>query len=284
MESVLHIENLTKKYPKFTLGPLSLDIRRGRIMGLIGRNGAGKTTCLKSALGLAHPSSGSVTFFGIPYEGNESVIRARIGYAAGGTHYYKMKKLKNILAVTRMFYPTWDENMCEEYMHRFSLDTDKCIEQLSEGMKVKFLLTMALSHHADFLILDEPTSGLDPVSRDELLDIFLALAKEGVTILFSTHIISDLEKCADDITYIQSGRVLTSEPMDSFTDKYRLISVDGRETDVQKEKIIGINQSRNESTGMILASDAAFFPNKSIRTCDLETVMIHLEKNGENEQ
>jgi ABC-2 type transport system ATP-binding protein len=185
-------------------------------MGFIGRNGAGKTTTLKSLLNLVHPDSGDIRFFGLPWADGEMEIKRRIGFAAGGVNYYPMKPLSVILRQTAAFYPNWDDAACRRYLALFALDGNKKLKELSEGMKVKFALTLALSHRAEVLLLDEPTSGLDPVSRDELLRVFRDLAAEGIAILFSTHITSDLDRCADDITYIRAGEIVASAAKDDF--------------------------------------------------------------------
>lgn len=148
---------------------------------------------------------------------SEKECKQRIGVVFGGIDFYPLKKLSTMTAVTRTFYENWDQEQYQLYIKRFSLDENKKFKELSSGMKVKYLLTLALSHHAELLILDEPTSGLDPVSRDELLHIFRYVVKnEGCSILFSTHITSDLDRCADDITYIQNGKVLQSAEKETF--------------------------------------------------------------------
>ncbi len=214
--SVLEIRSLRKQYPSFLLDDVSFSLEPGRIMGLIGRNGAGKTTTLKSVFRLVHPDGGEVFVFGLDMATNEREIKQRLGYAGGAVDFYRRKKLRDIVAVTKQFYDNWDDAAYRKYMDAFSLDEDKTPAQLSEGMRVKFSLTLALSHRAELLILDEPTSGLDPVSREELLETFLFLKDRGVSILFSTHITTDLEKCADDITYIAKGKLIASQPLDSF--------------------------------------------------------------------
>ncbi|ALL03762.1 putative ABC transporter ATP-binding protein [Streptococcus anginosus] len=220
MENILEINGLTKIYPAFELKPTSFHIEAGEVMGFIGRNGAGKTTTLKSILNLVHPDAGSVRILGMDYLDNEDNIKQQIGYAVGGINYYTRKKLKEIVAITRGFYDTWDDKEYRHYLTAFNLDENKKIMELSEGMKVKFYLTLALSHQAKLLILDEPTSGLDPVSRDEMNEIFRKLAQKGVAILFSTHITSDLEKCADTITYIKNGEILLSTKKEDFIQYY----------------------------------------------------------------
>ena len=214
--NILIIMNLTKEYPGFTLDNVSFDVAKGIIMGFIGRNGAGKSTTLKAILNMVHADSGSVSYFGMDMKEHEREIKQRIGFAGGEIDFYKKKKIKDILNITKRFYDDWDEELCIKYMKIFSLDENKTPSELSSGMKVKLNLVMALSHGAELLILDEPTSGLDPVSRDELLEIFKHLKKQGVTILFSTHITSDLEKCADDITYIRDGKMIYTGSISDF--------------------------------------------------------------------
>ena len=219
MGKVLSVNGLRKEYPKFTLDNISFEIDEGMIMGLIGRNGAGKTTTIKSILNLIHTSGGQIEYFGKSLDEHEAEIKQQIGYAGGAVDYYKKKKIKKIISVTKGFYTDWDDDAYRKYMELFELDEDKTPSELSEGMKVKLNLTMALSHGAKLLILDEPTSGLDPVSRDELLEIFKLLAQKGVAILFSTHITSDLDKCADSITYIRKGQLQFSGIMSDYIEK-----------------------------------------------------------------
>ena len=216
MSSVLEITNLCKKYPSFELKDVSFTMNERSIMGFIGRNGAGKTTTIKSILNFAHPSSGSIKFFGKEMSQNEDEIKQLTGYAPGGINYYPMKTLKKITKITKSFYPEWNDELYRKYMTAFKLDENKKPKELSEGMKVKYNLVLALSHGAKLLILDEPTSGLDPVSRDELLTIFEKLRDKGTSILFSTHITSDLEKCADSITYIKQGQIVDSAAKEDF--------------------------------------------------------------------
>ena len=216
MSVILSVRHLKKEYQKFTLDDISFDVERGMIMGLIGRNGAGKTTTLKSILNLIHISGGEITYFGKSLRENEAAIKEQIGYAGGAVDYYKKKKIRDIVRVTKTFYGGWSDALYEKYAALFELDGDKTPSQLSEGMRVKLNLAIALSHGAKLLILDEPTSGLDPVSREELLEIFQYLAGQGVAILFSTHITSDLDKCADAITYIRKGKLEFTGPMDQY--------------------------------------------------------------------
>ncbi|MDO4816123.1 MAG: ABC transporter ATP-binding protein [Bacillota bacterium] len=234
--SVAEIKNLCKEYPAFRLQDVSFELRSGRITGFIGRNGAGKTTTIKSMLNLVHPSSGEIYYFGLPLKGNEAEIKGRIGYSTGAANYYPKKKLKELAAVTKSFFPNWDEAAYKEYLELFQLDEEKSPSELSEGMKVKCNLLLALSHRAEILILDEPTSGLDPFSRDELLDLFLLLKERGVAILFSTHITSDLEKCADDIVYIRRGKIAAAATREEFQRSLGLEGETLEETMLRLEK------------------------------------------------
>ncbi len=206
MENILSIQGLHKHYPGFALENVSFSLAPNHIMGLIGKNGAGKSTTLKAILNMVSPESGRVTMFQKNFYQHEKECKQRIGVVFGGIDFYPLKKLSVIAAVTQKFYTDWDQEQYQKYIKRFALDESKKFKELSNGMKVKYLLALALSHHAELLILDEPTSGLDPVSREELLHIFRQIVKnENCSILFSTHITSDLDKCADDITYIQNG-------------------------------------------------------------------------------
>lgn len=221
MKAILSVQGLGKMYPGFQLEDVSFTLQPGRIMGLIGKNGAGKSTTLKALLNMVQPDSGTVTMFGARMNENERDIKEKVGVVFGGIDFYPLKRLSTITAITRRFYQAWDQRRYEEYLKRFELDEHKLFKNLSSGMKVKYLLALALSHQAELLILDEPTSGLDPVSRDELLQIFSRIVKAGRrSILFSTHITSDLDRCADDITYIQRGRVRLSADKATFLEAF----------------------------------------------------------------
>ena len=218
--SIVEVRNLRKEYPSFLLKDVSFSVGQGRITGFIGRNGAGKTTTIKSILNLVHPDGGEIRFFGMPLPGHEAEIKKRIGYSTGTVSWYPRKKIRDIVGIVRHFYETWDDGAYCKYLSMFDLNENKTPLELSEGMKVKLNLLIALSHRAEILILDEPTSGLDPFSRDELLGLFAELREHGVAIFFSTHITSDLEKCADDIVYIYHGEIVSAMPKADFTAEY----------------------------------------------------------------
>lgn len=214
------VQGLAKRYPGFTLGELSFGLESGKITGFIGRNGAGKTTTIKAMLNLIHPDGGEVRFFGLPLAGHETEIKKRIGYSTGTVSWYPRKRIRDLVNTVKPFYDTWDETAYRHYRELFGLDEGKTPLELSEGMKVKLNLLLALSHRAEVLILDEPTSGLDPFSRNELLEVFSALKQDGVAVFFSTHIISDIEKCADDLVYLSRGKVVAAMPKAAFIQQY----------------------------------------------------------------
>ncbi|MBQ0059150.1 MAG: ABC transporter ATP-binding protein [Lachnospiraceae bacterium] len=225
MSAVLEVKSLSKTYRQgqavtFQVKDISFKVEAGQVMGFIGRNGAGKTTTLKAILNLIRPEAGQVLIFGKDFLEAEDEIKQETGYAVGGMSYYKRKRIKDIAEVTKTFYDNWDDQAYRHYLKGFKLDENKRLMDLSEGMKVKFYLTMALSHQAKLLILDEPSSGLDPVSRDEMAEIFKKLAAKGVAILFSTHITSDLDKCADAITYIKDGKIVASMDKQDFIEHF----------------------------------------------------------------
>lgn len=218
--NAIEIKNLNKTYPSFKLKNISFNVEDNKITGFIGRNGAGKTTTIKSMLNLVHPDSGEIVYFGLPLNNNEKQIKKLVGYSTGSIAWYPHKKLKDIIDIEKRFYNTWDKDAYQKYLDLFKLDENKTAIELSEGMKVKCNLLIALSHKAKILILDEPTSGLDPFSRDEIIQIFKNLRDDGVAVFFSTHIISDIEKCADNIVYISSGEIIASVSKRDFINKY----------------------------------------------------------------
>ena len=281
MREILQVQGLTKTYPGFRLEEVSFSLEKGKIHGFIGRNGAGKSTTLKALLDFVHPDSGEIRFWGQDFSGHQAEIKERIGFVTGGVSFYPRKKLKLITAVTRGFYANWDERAYEDYCRRFKLDENKTPGQLSAGMQVKYALALALSHRAELLILDEPTSGLDPVSREELLDELLGLAEEGVTILFSTHITSDLDRCADRILYIREGKLRADQPLEEFRDQYRLVKVKKADlTEERKKTLVGIRRSREGYTALLPAGEPV--PDwLTAEKATLEDIMVHLEKEDE---
>ncbi len=275
---ILSVMDLNKKYEQFELSNVSFTLEKGTITGFIGRNGAGKTTTLKSLLNFVHPDRGEILFFGREFKDSEFEIKQKVGFVSGGINYYPKKKIKVISATTRRFYKQWDNRAYSHYMDMFKLDENKTPDELSEGMKVKYSLALTLSHNAELLILDEPTSGLDPVSRDDLLGVFLELEAKGITILFSTHITSDLDKCADNILYIKNGKILANTHMNSFLSQYRVLELTEEQlTDDLKLKLIGCKKSKYGYSALIKTADCRNV-NAKMSDVDLESAMVHLER------
>ena len=278
--NILQVENLSKTYPTFKLDNVSFSLEKGYIMGFIGRNGAGKTTTLKSMLRFVHPDCGNVSINGFDIEKDEFAVKNSIGFVSGLDGFYNSKKIKQVTDITKKFFSNWSDETYKNLLENFNLDENKFIKNLSAGMKVKYQLALAMSHDAKLLILDEPTSGLDPVSRDELVILFQDYVADGEhSILFSTHVISDLEKCADYITYIKKGKILDSCDVVSFKDKYLLVNGKKEDlTDELKSKVIGVHEHNFGFEGMILKSDKDLFTKCEITQPSMEEIMVHTER------
>ncbi len=275
--NALEVENLTKRYPSFMLNKVSFSVGEGRICGLIGRNGAGKSTTIKAALNFIQ-SEGEVRAFGVSLKGNERAVKELVGYAGGGFRFYPQKTVGQIGKTVSGFYGGWNEGAFAAYLSRFSLDARKKTSELSEGMRVKLSLALALSHGARLLVLDEPTSGLDPLSREEVCDLLLSLARdEGVSVLFSTHITSDLERAADDIVYLSHGRVRAAEPLSSLCGRYRRGIFESEET-AKRAGALGIKRVKNGFAGLLEAGGAPACAELAAPT--LDEIIIHLETEG----
>lgn len=275
----LDVRNLNKKYPDFQLKDVSFQLEKGYIMGFIGANGAGKTTTIKSILNMIHLDSGDVQILGKNMAAHEIELKQEIGWAFVDSAFYTRSKIKTLTDVIKKFYKNWDEETYASYLRRFKLDENKKIAELSTGMKVKYSLAIALSHGAKLLILDEPTSGLDPVARDDLLDIFQELVIDGeISILFSTHITSDLEKCADFITFIENGQIVHSAEKEQFMASYRLLNGSESQLSQVKGQLIAYKVNSFGFTGLIHTQD--FDPSSDIRatTPSLEEIMIYFAK------
>lgn len=212
---VLQVKEIHKQYPQFLLDKINFELPEGAIMGLIGENGAGKSTTMRIILGMAQADSGSVSIFG--HEGVTEQDRAQIGVVFDELPFNQTLFVSHLGKVMQGIYPNWDQQAYEEYLARFRLPDKKELKDFSRGMKMKLSLAVAMSHHARLLILDEPTSGLDPVVRAEILDLFLEFISDGKrSILVSSHMTGDLERIADYITLIHQGRVILSKNKDEL--------------------------------------------------------------------
>ena len=223
MDAILEVKDLTKQYDGFTLDHVSFTVPGGCIMGLIGENGAGKSTTIKAILDLIHKDEGKVTFWGKDLA-QAPEIKEDIGVVFDGISFYETLTPARVGRILSEAYKNWDDNLYKEYLQRFSLPADKEIKGLSKGMKAKLSIAAALGHRPKFLILDEATSGLDPVMRDDMLDVFLEFVQdEEHSILMSSHITTDLEKVADYITFIHQGQMMFCKSKDELRYRYGVV-------------------------------------------------------------
>ena len=279
MES-LKVRNLSKNYKTFKLDDVSFTLEKGYIMGFIGSNSSGKTTTIKSMLNFINRDSGTVLINGYDLDTQEAELKQSIGYVSSSETYYSGTKIKSIKNMTKKFYREWNEQKYQDLIKEFGIDENKKIKDLSTGAIIKFQLAVAMSHNAPLLILDEPTSNIDPLSRDKITALFQDYVSDGEhSVLFSTHITSDLEKCADYITYIKNGKIIESTDIVSFKQKYLLVSGSKESlTSFNKELIIGIHDYEFGFEGMINTADKDSFNGLQITIPTLEDIMIHCER------
>ncbi len=239
MDAVLQVENLTKQYSGFRLEQVSFSIPKGTIMGLIGENGAGKSTTIKAILGLIHKDGGKVRFWG-GESGLSKHQKEKIGVVFDEMGFYETLTPAKVGSISKAAYRQWDGTLYLSYLNRFALPLEKEIKTFSRGMKRKLSIATALSHHPDLLILDEATSGLDPVMRDDMLDVFLEFVQdENHSVLMSSHITTDLEKIADYITLMHQGKVLFCKTKDELRYRYGIIRCGAAVFDrIEKEEIL----------------------------------------------
>ncbi|CUP64187.1 ABC transporter ATP-binding protein [Clostridium baratii] len=252
-KNALEVNNITKNYKGFSLDNVTFNLKKGFIMGLVGPNGAGKTTTIKAIMNLINLNSGSIKIFEEDLKKNEIEIKDRIGFVYDECNSFEDFSIEYNKKIIAPFYSRWNEKKFNEYLKMFKLDKKKKVKDLSKGQKMRFSLAIALSHEAELLILDEPTSGLDPVFRSELLDLFFDLIKDGeLSILYSTHITTDLEKLADYITFIKDGKAEFSKEKDILLEEYSIIkgSVGDITEDIKKE-LIGERISRYNFEALI---------------------------------
>ena len=280
--NLIEVKKLCKNFDSFKLQDVGFSLEQGFIMGFIGRNGAGKSTTLKCMLNLMNNDGGNVKLCGLSMPDDEIEIKNQVGYVFGGVDFYPEAKINRITDITKSFYRDWNDTLYKNLCERFEIDQNKKFKQLSAGMKVKYSIAVAMSHNPKLLILDEPTSGLDPAARDDLVLLFQEFIEDGEhSILFSTHITSDLEKCADYITYIKQGKILASTDKDSFRKSY--ISVAGKKGQLSPEaeqKIIGLHTHQLGFEGLMKAQDKAVAEAGGFEIAEptLEDIMIHIER------
>ncbi len=280
MKEALRLEHVTKQYPGFRLEDVSFTLPGGSIMGLIGENGAGKSTTIKSILGLIHKDGGSVELLGREFCGDDRELKEELGVVMDTANFSQDLTAANVNQVMKRVYRNWDEATFYQYLKKFQLSEKKRISEYSRGMRMKLPLAVALSHGAKVLILDEATSGLDPISRDELLDVFLEFIQdEDHSILMSSHILSDLEKVCDYITFIHDGRVLFSENKDVLLESYGMFR-GSKEALAQLDSraIVGVREHHFGVDALVLKKH---LPKElAVDPADIETIMLYHVKHA----
>lgn len=256
MNNVIEIKKLTKKYDNlFSLGEINLNIPSGCIIGLIGENGAGKTTLIKSMLNIIRPDNGNVKIFNKDSIKYDYEVKKDIGVVLDDMFFPEILTANDINSIMKDIYKNWDKDLYFDYLKKFKLPNNKSIKTMSKGMRKKLEIVTALAHHPKLLILDEPTSGLDPIVRSDILDLFLEFIKdEEHTILLSTHITSDLEHIADEIIFIDNGKIILNKSKDDLLDNYGILKCDKDAfKEVLKEDIICFR--KNKYNYEVLISD-----------------------------
>ncbi len=246
MENALEIKKLNKAFGDFSISDLSFSLPTGSIMGFIGENGAGKSTTIKLILDLIKRNSGDIKIFGKDNISHGINIKEDVGIVFDESNFPETLRSCDVPHIMRHIYANWDDAVFAKYMRKFELPSKKPFAKYSRGMKMKLVIAVALSHHAKLLILDEATSGLDPIVRDEILDVFLDFIQdEKHSIFISSHIISDLEKIADYITFIHKGQIVFSESKDDLLDKYGILKCSAEDLEgVSPAAVLGSRRSQ----------------------------------------
>jgi ABC-2 type transport system ATP-binding protein len=280
IENYLEIKDVCKTFPGFTLTDISFTLPKGYIMGLVGPNGAGKTTTIQLILNMLEKDTGEILVFGNDNVNNENAIKQDIGVVFDNIFYVDNWTIKDTKKAVSIFYDNWKSNAFSEMVLRFHLPLDKKVGELSRGMQIKLMLACAFSHNAKLLILDEPTSGLDPVTRDEFLEILQDYIKDGErSVLFSTHITTDLERVADYITLINQGKLFYTGSMEGLLSNYRLIK--GKPSDLTpslEKSILGVRKTDMGFEGLIDAKEAARYKDCIIDVPSIDDIVIRASK------
>jgi len=287
MENILEIQGLNKAYKDFALKDVSFALPKGYIMGFVGQNGSGKTTTVRSILDMAKIDSGRISVFGLDSVTDSIAIKERLGVVFDSLYLAENLNAKLIDKQLKPFYKDWSSEEFFRRLKEFDLPDDKKIGEFSKGMKMKFMIAVALSHKAELIILDEPTSGLDPVARDELLDILADyIADENCGVLFSTHITADVERIADYVTILHNGKVWFTGEKDELAEKYAVIK--GAEEDIPaglKEKMIGFHAYRNGFEALIGTDDLAGVPDTlEYEKANIDEILVYIAKEDKNER
>ena len=275
--NAIELKGLKKSFPDFTLGPVDLAVPEGTILGLIGENGAGKSTTIKLMLGLLRTDGGSITILG---QDAKKLDKNEIGVVLDEPGFPSLLNAKEIRSFLKDIYRNWDDAAWQDYMRRFELPQEKKFSEFSKGMKMKLAIAASMSHHARLLILDEPTSGLDPVVRDEVVGILSEFTREpDHSILLSSHIVSDLEKLCDYIAFLHKGQLLLNEEKDALYEEYGLLRCD-LETlrTLDPSAVIGKKETPYGAE-VILRREAA--GNLTLSPIGIEELFVFMVKGGE---
>lgn len=276
MNDALIISGLTKTYKDFMLNGVSFSVPCGSIVGLIGENGAGKSTTINAVLGLIQKETGSICVLGKEQLDNE--IKEQIGVVFDGNNYPEIFSTRKLNRVMKDIYHSWEEHTFLNLLKKFSLPTDKPIKQFSKGMKMKLAIAVALSHNSKLLILDEATSGLDPVIRDDILDILLDFAQDEThSILISSHITTDLEKIADYIVFIHEGQVVFSKLKDELIEQYGIIKCGAAQFEALDKSDIIVYRKMDYEWQVLVADRAAMkkkYPKTLIDSVSIDEIML----------
>ena len=276
--NALEIKNISKTYKNFKLDDVSFVLPCGHIMGLIGENGAGKSTIINCILDIIEKDSGSISVLGQKNDKNNVSLKGNIGVVLDASEVYDNYTVKQVENIIKDVYKQWNHEVYDYYIQKFALPLNKMIKDFSRGMKMKMAITIALSHQPKLLILDEATSGLDPIMRDEILDVFMEFVQdENHAILLSSHISSDLEKIADYIAFIHEGKLILSTSKDELIYEYGLMKCRNDEFDkIEKEDIIRYRIKTYEVE--ILVKDrekmAKKYPNCIVDPTKLDDIMM----------
>ena len=284
----IHIKKLKKSYDNFILDIEELEIKEGYITGFIGPNGAGKTTTIKCILDMVKTDKGEARVLGYNIKQNP-YIKEDIAYIGGVSGFLEEGKLKNIKKGIQNFYSNWDEQVYKTYISKFKLNENKCYQDLSKGQQKQFELSIAFAHHPKLLIMDEPTANLDPIIRNEFIEMIQEIMeKENVSVFYSTHITSDLDKCADYIVLIDEGKILLKGEKDEILEEHVLVKGKKELFDKEiKEEFIGIKNNSFGFEGMIYGRKKAFelFGKEVVyERCSLEDILLYYTKGEENNE
>lgn len=281
MEPILEVKGLRKTFPGFVLQDISFSLPRGFIMGLIGPNGSGKSTTMKLIMNLLKKEAGEVRICGRDADRHALAVKQKIGFVYDESCFYGELTVVEMKKIIAPLYQEWDEAAFQDYAGRFQLPTRKKIKDLSKGTKMKLALALALSHRAELIIMDEPTAGLDPVMRSELLDVLRELLQdERKGVLFSTHIVTDLDRVADYITMINNGKLVFSADKDALLETFGLVKGGrGLLTPELREKLLGLRESSFGFEGLTIdkVQVAKLLGGQGvIEKPSLEDIMVHL--------